>query len=519
MRNEMIAPLCQWLKDLSVAVPASYLNRKLSAHPEFPSLVSITDVLDDLGIENGAYVVNRNDWSDLPLPFLAHTDDKNRKLVIVSRNDKAELEAGGRLEKWNGIAVFAEKPVGWKNEEVDRFVKQEKRIKSYWIVALSALLLLAVSVLIPVFSLNTLFLLLTTIAGLALSVLIVQKELGFSNELTELLCGVSDDKGCEAVMGSKGSKIFDTVRWSDAGIIYFSAYSILLLSGNSLLPVLTAMVVPFTLFSVYYQWRVVKKWCTLCLLTLAVILLQAGLQWPSLNELSSGVFNISPIAFAGFAFLCCSILWLGVIRPLLKDNRVIEAEKFRLLRFRNNSSTFLALRQQQRKVDVTPWEHDIQLGDPDSALQVMVACNPYCGPCAKTHHTLHALISKNKIGLTVRFSSDPLNQSDRRTEAVRYLLQLLQGKSPVLRKEILRDWYEWMDMEKFSAHYPIYPELNVDRELRQHQQWIDDARVAYTPTIFINGYELPKEYAAEDLAVLLYGMNAGILSGNEMEKN
>lgn len=278
MRNEMIAPLHQWLKDLSVAVPASYLQHKLYSHPEYPSLASITDLLDDLGIENGAYVVNKHDWDDLPLPFLAHLNGQQAKLVIVRKGDKAALGEGGKLQDWHGIGVFAEKPVNWKNEEVDHYVQQQQKKNRFRILSITLLLISSVLVLYPSFHATSLLLLLSGFAGLALSVMIVQKELGFRNVVTEKLCSLQGDEGCDAVISSKGSKIGGSFNWSDAGIIYFASYILLLLSNHPLLPVFSAMAIPFIFFSLYYQGKVIGKWCTLCLLTLAVTSLQIALQ-------------------------------------------------------------------------------------------------------------------------------------------------------------------------------------------------------------------------------------------------
>lgn len=516
MRNEMIAPLHQWLKDLSVAVPASYLQHKLNTHPEYPSLASITDLLDDLGIENGAYVVNKHDWDDLPLPFLAHLNAQQAKLVIVRKEDKAELGEGGRLQDWDGIAVFAEKPVDWKNKEVDNYIQQQQKKNGLRMLSATLLLISSVLVLYPSFDATSIFLLLTSIAGLALSIMIVQKELGFRNVVTEKLCSLQGDEGCDAVISSKGSKIGASFSWSDAGIMYFSSYLLLLVSHHSLLPVYTAMAVPFTFFSLYYQWKIIGKWCTLCLLTLAVTSLQFALQWTALATLTVAAFNVPSLAFAVFTLALITILWLGLIRPLLKDRETIAEDKFRLLRFRHNPNVFQSLLHQQKKVNVTPWVDDLQIGNAASQVQIMVACNAYCAPCAKTHQLLHELSEKNHIGITVRFTSNPSVKDDMRTEAVTYLLRLLSGKSTEFKRGVLHDWYALMNLQQFSLRYPLDSLYEVDDELYQHQQWIDDARVAVTPTLFINGYEMPKEYTVEDLLPVLRGM-PGTAVVSEME--
>lgn len=125
----------------------------------------------------------------------------------------------------------------------------------------------------------------TTLGGFVVAISIVQQELGISNDLTERLCHAGKNTDCDAVMHSKGSRFAKQLAWADAGIIYFTGYSLLLVTAfynNSagsiyLLALLSVATIPFTLFSLYYQWRVVKKWCPLCLMTVAVLWVQFGL--------------------------------------------------------------------------------------------------------------------------------------------------------------------------------------------------------------------------------------------------
>jgi protein-disulfide isomerase len=82
-------------------------------------------------------------------------------------------------------------------------------------------------------------------------------------------------------------------------------------------------------------------------------------------------------------------------------------------------------------------------------------------------------------------------------------MQLVSGTTPGDKRKALHDWYEWMDFEKFKEKYPLKVVLNVKELLTQHEQWMADAKIEYTPTIFINGYQLPKHYIIKDLKNLL----------------
>jgi ABC-type bacteriocin/lantibiotic exporter with double-glycine peptidase domain len=64
--------LIRWLQKLNIPVSARYIKEKFLSHPDYPSLLSITDSLNELGIENAALVVDKEKLNEIPIPFLAH---------------------------------------------------------------------------------------------------------------------------------------------------------------------------------------------------------------------------------------------------------------------------------------------------------------------------------------------------------------------------------------------------------------------------------------------------------------
>lgn len=187
----------------------------------------------------------------------------------------------------------------------------------------------------------------------------------------------------------------------------------------------------------------------------------------------------------------------------MQNNKELTDRNFSLLRFKNNPDTFKALLQQQRRVDVTPFDDDLQLGNPEAGVQIMVACNPYCGPCARAHEALHKLAEKENIGLTVRFAIKTEHKEDKRLQAVKYILRLLYNATIEYKRRVLHDWYHLMDLEKFREKYPLSENRNLEEVLRLHEQWADESEIKGTPTIFINGYEKPKQYRADDFKFIL----------------
>jgi hypothetical protein len=494
-----------WLHSLNIQVSSSYLEEKLRSHPDYPSMASITGTLDELGIDNAALVVDKEKLDEVPVPFLAY-DSSNAGGFVVVHNIKEQFRKDPEFAKnWNGVVVLAEKPENWRHAENESRLIKEKKLTSRIAVGLVAIVLFACIPLFGHFSWQLAGLLLSSIGGLTVAVLITRQEFGFSNDLTEQLCGLTKNTDCEAVMKSKGGKLPMGLNWADAGIIYFSSFLLLLVANQNLLiqAAISVATIPFTLFSLFYQWRVIKKWCPLCLITVTVLWIQLLLLSPSLAVFELTVIGANEMGFAVFTFITTAMTWLFVIKPALNRTKGLAEANYSLLRFKNNPEIFHALLRQQRKTDITPFENDLQLGNAQSPVQITVACNPYCAPCARAHEKLDKLAANNDIGLTIRFNIKTENKEDKRTQAVEYLLQVLSGTSTDYKREVLHDWFTWMNIEKFKEKYPLKKGIDTGDQLKRHDQWTVKTKILFTPTVFVNGHELPKLYRTDDLPGLL----------------
>ncbi len=78
--------------------------------------------------------------------------------------------------------------------------------------------------------------------------------------------------------------------------------------------------------------------------------------------------------------------------------------------------------------------------------------------------------------------------------------------SPLIIKEALDNWYltEKKDYDIFSASYPLNGEIDKEKANMDNMiTWCREKKISYTPTIFFNGHELPKEYDLEDIQYFL----------------
>ena len=73
-------------------------------------------------------------------------------------------------------------------------------------------------------------------------------------------------------------------------------------------------------------------------------------------------------------------------------------------------------------------------------------------------------------------------------------------------KQSLDDWYlpDKKDYDLFAAKYPMNGELlQQGTKIEAMGKWCNEMKIKATPTIFINGYQLPDAYSIEDLQYFL----------------
>jgi hypothetical protein len=212
--------------------------------------------------------------------------------------------------------------------------------------------------------------------------------------------------------------------------------------------------------------------------------------------------SVNALVLSAVVFTLAAISWL-YIKSLLKERKKTSEKMYALQRFKNNQAVFTSLLFRQPVVDTTPWEGDLQLGDPKAPLQLLVACSPYCGPCAQAHFFLHSYLEKKQTGLTIRFAIDTEKREERKTQAVIWLLQLLAGTDQDYKRKVLHDWYTIVDLDKFKNMYPLEQQCNMEDQLFCLKQWNEKVKISFTPTIFINGHQLPPQYSVYDLAAFI----------------
>lgn len=514
MKEQLHQILERLIAKNNIRIHRGELKLQLYSHPSYPSLHALTGVLDHFNINNLALrlPVNAETLQHLPTSWIAQIQrEEGESLVLVERKktgfkildleqESSVLSETDFLATWSGIALIIEKD--------EQTIEAKHDLRST--ISFGSLLLLAgflfVFVLIkaPYFFPSTHFLL--SLVGLGLSIFIVRHELGFSSAPTNRLCNLSSKTSCDAILHSNGATLFN-FKLSDISLFSFVAYlsTWLLLAitthqSYAILYTLTLVALPFTVYSIYYQAFVVKKWCPLCLGIVVILLLQA-LALVGVSDLHFS-FDLKTTLYYVGSLILGGGLWIS-LRPLIEDRLAYHSLQVKNHQFKRNFSIFNTLLHQesllQKLIDISG---EIILGNPQAAFEIILITNPLCHYCKSAHQAIEQVLrqSGDQIKLIIRFSADPADQDNIAYQTIYQLLTIYNTQGDQACRKALQEVYQedanlelWLQRQATVSTYDPHPIL-----VQQHE-WCLDNGINFTPALYLNRRAYPKEYLKEEL--------------------
>lgn len=521
--NQVLA-VAALLKQLKVKVNLHTINDTLQAHPDYPSFLSISDSLQKWKVESIAIQTVADKLHEIPIPFI--TTYKNgvfvtvvklmgEELTIINQHGKKQIITKDEfLKLWTETILVAE-----ANEfsgEPDYHKKLNRLLVQKCFYTLIPLVLLA-AILIPYIN-GTVTLVATTyllakLIGLAASVLLLWYDIDKGNPLLKQICSGIQKANCSAVLNTKAATLWGLITWSEVGFIYFAGSLLVaaFVGINTVLPLLSLfslLALPYIIFSLYYQAKVAKQWCVLCLMVQG-ILFSEGLLVAINSEISLPAIKAiltSNIISIALAIAIPITIWF-LLKPILKRVQASKYEKRNYLQLKYNDEVFWSLLYKQPSIiDNSTDGLGITIGNPQAKHTIVKVCNPYCGPCATAHPELDKIIEQNpEVKAQIIFTATN-NENDRAAKPVKHLLAIAEKGDEHITYQALDDWYlaSQKDYDAFAAKYPMNGELIKQNEkLSKMKAWCDEIDIQFTPTIFINGYQLPKTYQIKDISYFI----------------
>ncbi len=527
-----------FLKLLNVKVNKATVDETLQSHPDWPSLLCISDSLHKWNVPNAAGRIDLrgeaevNSLNDLPLPFIAHINDREYPLAIVTGIENGNVRclpkgySGGDItipleefqKRWDGVYLIAEpatnagekKYAANKRQQIIRQLLPTALLTAFIFFFTQNLINGVETLAIKAWPVYLQFLLL--LAGVIVTALLLWYEVDKNNPALKKVCTGIVKGNCDAILNSKQAKLFSWLSWSEAGFFYFTGSLLALVFANTHLAAaiaflswLSLLALPYTVFSIYYQWRVAKQWCVLCLVV-QVLLIMGALHSIYFYQLPS--IDVVPLSFylvVVFFFLLPALAWYAV-KPSLLNLQKGKTQKREYLRLKFNTELFETLLHKQKKIAVSANGLGIVLGNENAKHEIIKVCNPYCGPCSKAHPEIEKIIEENTdVKARIIFTATN-DEKDHSAKPVKHFLAIAALGNNKKTKQALDDWYsaDKKEYQIFANKYPVNGEMKHQAEkLESMSKWCNEIEVHVTPTIFVNGNQLPDAYSIGDLQYFL----------------
>lgn len=178
----------------------------------------------------------------------------------------------------------------------------------------------------------------------------------------------------------------------------------------------------------------------------------------------------------------------------------LENVKYELNNLKASDSVFLSQLELQSHYDVNPAISQIVWGCPQAKLRITLLTNPHCNPCAQMHKRIGALLKEMGDKVCVQYIFSSFNKE--LEKSARFLLAVYQQENHERAEAIYNDWFAGKKYlgETYILTFDYDLEsVEVNRELSKHKEWQFENRLTATPTVLINGYQLPDSYKVEDM--------------------
>ncbi len=452
---------------------------------------------------------------------MLHLERMGGSLLMVE--NEADLKSNeDKLQHWSGVFIKAEPNEQIEHPENGKMLLHEKRQELIAVIGLLSVMGLFVLLQATFFSIVQSFLLITALAGSTVGYFLLARDLGITYRSVESFCNAGTGSGCGKVLSANEGKLFGFITFSDLTLGYFIAQLftvgilVPLWTGGTIITTLgwmSILAIPIISYSLWLQAVKIKEWCRLCLVVSGILAVQALLFG---YLFYSGLINLFAINLPGVAI---TLLLFGVVgSSLLLLKQVIEQKNLAVqneiaaVRIKNSIDVFTGLLFRERQVDNTYFDNDFLIGSANAPVNLTMAVNLHCGPCKSELEQAKDLLSiyPELVNLSLRFlkSGDDGKSSGLLLKA--WLHQLRKQKNGLADGQSLIDvWYGEMDSDKFSKSHSVNGMASgteTDEYLQTHYNWVKKSEITKTPTIFMNGYELPSTYRVKDLVPLIPGL-------------
>jgi len=211
------------LELLEVRFTGNYLKEEILSHPQFPSLLTISDVLEKYHISTLPLKVGKEKLDQIPMPCIVqvrvHGEEFFQTLSHIAKDSLAGYDETGKAFKvgredflniWTGVVLAVEKNDDTAEPGIKESIQREK-IQTFLIAGMVLFALLALGLgwreLMGIgYEIAAAGFLLLKLIGLGISGLIVWREIDKDNPLVQKLCSGGGKADCNTVLDNTNFK-------------------------------------------------------------------------------------------------------------------------------------------------------------------------------------------------------------------------------------------------------------------------------------------------------------------------
>ncbi len=511
----MIKLIYDFLVKNKVSCDYDLLNKRISSHPFYPSLNSVTDTFEELNIEYSAFISDKKQLDLLRLPLLIFVNNNSSNDFVLVENINQLMTNNSLFENWNGVALM----INEKKAKIQKFNLKETIYNLLFVNSRYVFAFLFFTIFIYFFyiyniSIEFVLFLILNFVAIYICWQIINFNLGRNSFVIKQLCGLDNSNSCSKVLNSNIGKINKNFGLGEIGLSYYifiGIYIILSLVFKYdfyILYILSFLSVISTLFSIYIQLFVLKTTCKLCIIIILVNWIQFSLlQINRIEIINFKNINIPSLSIllSLFFIILISILCTYFIKSYLTNVSKINHLEIEKLKWERNPFIFINQLHNQKHINDEIWNDDLLLGNKDSLIRVIVIINPFCVPCSESFKHITELVDlhNNSICIIIRIMSNSNDINDKRRVAFNCLLKAIEMGYSL--RDVLYSWFKYLDLDKFKKAYGLEEELKDFTDcISKHDNWGRSIGIKYTPTYFLNGFEIVNPY---DLASLKIHLN------------
>lgn len=487
--------LLRLLSKLKITHDKEDIKLRLLSDAQYPSLLSITNILDFLEI---SYIPVKTDFEHLKnskLNSIIHIKDKSdssfatiesikNKTVTYYDGDMHTIPTNIFKEIWSEVAVFIKPPKAQKNLSLTL-----KRLIPIIYAFLGLLFILTK------FQRELCLIPLLVYVGIIISFHLMQIEIDKS--YYSKFCQINSKFNCQKVVAPKIHLFSYRISLADCNFLIFSTITICMLISNELtifiylIAIFSLCLTPILVFLIAYQAFILKHWCLLCLCTSFIYLLIGGCYFFYFNnyKLNISLFSSEIILIFILSFFIAS----AIILSLKKHLEILvqyKSERITSFTLKRNYYVLQQLLTEGEYMDLE-YQNAISLKNKNSSITISTVITPFCPHCKVVIKEMLYLLKKHPIEWIIIWNGT-ISLPDINKEQLGW-----EELYKTDKQEFIHELYRFANGKQYKVTN-IKVSEQTKKEFLSKLRLLKANKIDKFPTILINGKILSKYYTVHD---------------------